>query len=125
MITEAAHDLAPKPSDDREQVQLLLTRLRAAEHALATEIAEGLEVSEEAAFILARMRIEEVIGASGRVEFDDDRVQSHPDERYCRRCWALLRPETPRVFDGEGDFFATCIYCARPTHSEDEEERAA
>lgn len=124
-MTAALHwEWAGESSKDRAHLQLLLARVWAAEHALAGEIAEGLKVSEKAALVLARMRIEEVIGGSGG-ESDDDHVHGYPNESYCRRCWALLTPDTPRVTDSEGDFFDTCIYCGRATHSEDEQEKAA
>jgi hypothetical protein len=125
-MTAALHrEWAGGPSNDRAHLQLLLARLWAAERALAGEIAEGLEVSENAALILARMRIEEVIGGSGGGASDDDHVHGYPNESYCQRCWALLTPDTPRVTDSEGDFFDTCIYCGRPAHPEDEQEKAA
>lgn len=125
-MTAALHrEWAGDPLNDHAHLQLLFARLWAAEHALAEEIAEGLRVSDNAALVLARMRIEEVIGRSGGGESDDDHVHGYPNESYCRRCWALLTPDTPRVTDSEGDFFDTCIYCGRPAHSDDGQERAA
>lgn len=124
-MTAALHrEWAGDPLNDHAHLQLLFARLWAAEHALAEEIAEGLRVSEDAAQVLARMRIEEVIGSFGNGERDDDRVHAYRNESYCRRCWALLTPDTPRVSVSEGDFFDTCIYCGRPTHLEEQENAA-
>lgn len=124
-MTAALHrERAGDPSDENAHLRLLLARLWAAEHALAIEIAAGLDVSKEAALVLARMRIEEVVvGGSGSGESEADRVHAHPNVSYCRRCWALLTPDTPLVI-GERELFETCSYCGQAAYSE-EEGRAA
>ena len=118
-MTAAANDLARKPASDREHLQLLLARLWAAEHALATEIAEGLEISENAAQVLARMRIDEMVDGR-RHEGDGDLVPGYRNESYCRRCWALVTPDTVRMTDHECALFDACILCGQAAYSGDD-----
>jgi hypothetical protein len=105
----------------REHLQLLLARLWAAEHALAEEIAAGLEVSEECAIVLARMRIDELI--EGRREAGAEIATSRTSESYCESCWALVASE--RAVRPPNDLFTTCVYCGQAAHSDDEWQDAA
>lgn len=106
-------DIGADSSSDREHVALLLTRLRAAERSLAEEIAEGLEISEDAAFVLARMRIEETISSSGGADAEGVREGSR-EEHYCARCWALLTPGMPCLAGSGAEPFEHCVYCGGP-----------
>lgn len=99
-----------EPSHDRAHLQLLLARLGAAEQALAEEIADHLEVSERAALILARMRIEDLADVRGCT--DREFRSGHGGESYCEGCWALLTPATESpVAVRPRELFGTCVYC--------------
>ena len=113
----------PDASSDREHLQRLLSRLWAAEHALAEEIAGSLAVSEECALVLARMRIDELIESGRRA--DDELAEKRGDEFYCEQCWALLSPASSTPAVAAGEVFATCVYCGQPAYSEHEWQDAA
>lgn len=109
-------------SDDLAHLQLVLARLWAAEKALATEIAEGLEISENAAQVLARMRIDEMIdGRCG--EGESDFVAGYRNESYCRQCWALVTPDPVPMADYE--LFDACTFCGQAAYSGDDWRDAA
>lgn len=123
VMTAQHHDFAGDRSTDRVHVELLLARLWAAKHALAAEIAQNLEISENAAQVLARIRIDEVIDSYDAT--DDDLVPAYPNESYCRQCWALVASEPARQAGCKCELFERCIYCGQPAHSDDEWEEAA
>lgn len=113
----------PAASSDREHLQRLLSRLWAAEHALAEEISESLAVSEACALVLARMRIDELIESGRRA--DDELAETRRSESYCDKCWALLSPTTSARIAAADEVFATCVFCGQPAYSEHEWQDAA
>jgi hypothetical protein len=113
----------PGSESDRQHLRLLLARFWAAERLLAGEIANSLEVSEECAVLLARMRIDELI--EGRRTSGEKLATSLAGESYCESCWALLTPETGTWARPAQELFAACVYCGQAAYSDDEWQDAA
>ena len=113
----------PCTENDREHLELLLTRLAAAEHALAEEIRDSLEVSAECAALLARIRIDELIDARRQDGLEFTLVTG--SESYCESCWALLTPGTPARVRPGNELFSRCAYCGQAVGVDDEWQEAA
>lgn len=105
-------------SSDREHLQLLLARLAAATHALAEDVAASLEVSDQTALALARLRIDEVIG--GRDDRYVDLLRANRNDSLCGRCRALLVPDTGGRADRDVELFEACMYCGQAANSDAE-----
>jgi hypothetical protein len=114
---------SPGEEGVRDHLQLLFARLRAAEDALAEEIADNLDVSEHCSLLLARMRIADL--AVGRHKTGIELAPGQAGEYYCESCWALLTQETGAQLPRESELFATCVYCGQAVYSDHDWRDAA
>jgi len=88
--------------------------VRAAERALAAEFVERFGLSPEAAGVLARMRVDELLA-------EEKYAANDPVQPCCAGCWELLQPgrAPPQAAADGAAPFERCVYCGQGAYGSD------